>query len=325
MTINAHLTEFGGLPILDFVGNLDQVDTHAYRLRVEYEEFRTGILTPQAESAWPGNEDQPLWERKFAALLRLPEAARLRVLVTGPTSDDDPSDTMQEALPSLLSAALQLPALEGLFLNDLTYEECEISWIETGSVAPLLAAYPKLRHLGVRGSGNGLTFGPLDLPQLETLVIQSGGLPREVVGEVLAGRLPALRHLELYFGSENYGATTGIADLAPLLRGDVFPKLQVLGLKNAEFSDEIAAALAHSPLLSRLEVLDLSLGMLSDEGARALLDSETARHLKSLDLSHHYLSEGMQAELRAAFPNTALLLDDPQDIDDDWRSVAISE
>ncbi|WP_189087686.1 STM4015 family protein [Deinococcus ruber] len=316
MTINAHLTEFGGLSILNFEGTLDQVDTHAYRIAVDYSED---------EAAWPGDEDQPLWERKFAALLRLPEAARLRVLITGPTTEDDPTDTMSEALPPLLAAAPQLSALEGLFLNDLTYEECEISWIQMQSLAPLLAAFPNLRHLGVRGSGEGLTFGALHLPHLETLIIQSGGLPREVVAEVLAADLPELRHLELYFGSENYGATTTIADLAPLLRGDLFPKLKVLGLKNAEFSDEIAAATAHSPLLARLDVLDLSLGMLTDEGARALLGGGAATHLKTLDLSHHYLSGDMQTEVRAAFPATALLLDDPQDVNDEWRSVAISE
>ncbi|ULH16175.1 STM4015 family protein [Deinococcus sp. KNUC1210] len=316
MTINAHLTEFGGLPILNFEGTLEQVGTHAYRVAVDYDED---------EAAWPGDEGQSLWERKFAALLRLPEAAQLRGLVTGATTEDDPSETMSEALPSLLAAAPQLPALESLFLNDLIAEECEISWIQMQSLAPLLAAFPNLRHLGVRGSSEGLMFGALHLPHLETLVIQSGGLPREVVSEVLAADLPELRHLELYFGSENYGATTTIADLAPLLRGDLFPKLKVLGLKNAEFSDEIAAATAHSPLLSRLDVLDLSLGMLTDEGAQALLESGTATHLKTLDLSYHYLTDDMQTRIQAAFPGTTLLLDDPQDVNDEWRSVAISE
>ncbi|WP_425147672.1 STM4015 family protein [Deinococcus sp.] len=316
MTISEHLTEFGGLPIVEFEGNLDQVDTHAYRVSVGYEED---------ESAWTGIEGQSLWERKIAALLRLPEAARLRVLVTASPTDDDPSETMIETMPAILAAAPQLPALEGLFLNDLTYDECEISWIRTMSLVPLLAAYPKLKQLGVRGSGEGLSFGTFTMPMLETLLIQSGGLPREVVGEVMSADLPALHHLELYFGSENYGATTTIADLAPLLRGDLFANLKVLGLKNAEFSDEIASAIAQSPLLPRLEVLDLSLGLLTDEGAAALLDPARFGHLQTLDLSHHYLSDEMQAKLRAALPNVKVVLDDPQDREDEWRSVAISE
>jgi hypothetical protein len=52
----------------------------------------------------------------------------------------------------LAERAAGLPNLRALFIGDITIDECEVSWLQTADPAPLLAAYPGLAHLRVRGS-----------------------------------------------------------------------------------------------------------------------------------------------------------------------------
>jgi hypothetical protein len=165
-------------------------------------------------------------------------------------------------------------------------------------MAPLFSAYPRLIHFGVRG-GEGLSLGANRHPSLQTLIVETGGLDREILHEIWRAGYPALEHLELWLGSAEYGWNGRVDDLQPLLTGDLFPRLHTLGLRDSEITDEIARAIAQLPLLHQLEVLDLSLGTLSDEGAGALLASEAVRGLRRLDLHHHFCSDEMVERLNA--------------------------
>jgi hypothetical protein len=183
-----------------------------------------------------------------------------------------------------------------LFVGDIAQEESEISWIHQGDLSPLLSAYPRLRELQVRG-GQGLTLGKLAHPALKRLVIETGGLDRSVVREVIGSRLPELEHLELWLGDDGYGANTNPEDFAPIFDGELFPKLKTLALRNCHYVDALAPVVAKAKILERLEKLDLSLGNLSDAGAEAFLDAPRIRRLKKLDLHHHYLSDEMMERL----------------------------
>ncbi|CAN0453071.1 unnamed protein product, partial [Phaeothamnion confervicola] len=135
------------------------------------------------------------------------------------------------------------------------------------------------------------------------LIVETGGLATETVDEIFAGKLPALEHLELWFGDDNYGGDTDVTDLEPLLKACPFPKLRSLGLCNACYTDEIVEAVADSPLLERLEELDLSKGTLGDEGAKILLEVPGFAKLKKLDLQDNFLSPGAAAQIGEYLPN----------------------
>lgn len=108
--------------------------------------------------------------------------------------------------------------------------------------------------------------------------------------------------LDLYLGTREYGGLANAEDLAAILSGEDFANLRHLGLRDAENADEVAAALAHAPVVARLESLDLSLGSLGDAGAAALLSGQPLSHLKRLDLHHHFLSDAMVDRLWQALP-----------------------
>ena len=231
-------------------------------------------------------------------------------------------------IDQLCAAAPRLPRLRALFLGDQTSEECEVSWMRVDDVSPLLTAYPALHTLRARG-GASLGFSPVRHGALRELALESGGLPAETVDAVLRSDLPGLSALELWLGVENYGGDTTVADLAPLLAGDVLPALRHLGLRNAGIADEVAAALATAPLVPRLETLDLSLGTLGDDGANALLAGQPLGHLRRLDLHHHYLSPDVADRLVAALPGVPVDVSDPQEADEnddeEYRYTAVSE
>ncbi|MFI7023898.1 STM4015 family protein [Micromonospora sp. NPDC049900] len=315
MTFSSHLTEFAGRPVVEFPleGPLPTV-TGPVSWRVTYPEF-------------DGKSEEKFSEAFAATFERF-------VAQVGPTVESLVIGAWGYAafnpapIAQICAAADRLPALRSLFLGDMTFEECEVSWMKVGDVSPLLTAYPELEVLWVRG-GEEFDFSPVQHDNLRELVVQSGGLSREFVGAVLDSDLPELADLELWLGTDDYGGTTEVADLAPLLADELFPALRRLGLRNAMITDDIAEALATAPVVRRLEVLDLSDGTLSDEGAQALLAGQALTHLTVLDLHHHFMSEEVADSVVAALPDVRVNVSDPQEAEEydgeSYRYTAVSE
>jgi uncharacterized protein (TIGR02996 family) len=231
------------------------------------------------------------------ALLADPFVGLVQALVIGYCFDEMGGGS-GEVVQALVSARDRLPHLRALFLGDITYRDREISWINQCDLTDLLAAFPRLEHFRARGGG-GLALSKLKHAHLRSLTFEASNLPRQVVLAIGASNLPALEHLELWLGTEQYGADTTVADLKNILAGKPTPALRYLGLRNSEIADGIARALARSPLLERLDGLDLSLGTLSDRGAEALLAIPALARLKKLDIHHHYVSPALVERLEA--------------------------
>lgn len=312
MTIYEHITEFAGLPVVDWEPDSGEPITsdRLYRLRVDYDEATQGIH----------------WTDMFDRFLAAPNSGATAGIVIGTWDTMTEGESSARVVEAIASAYERLPNLRAIFLGDIISEENEISWITQSDVSPLFEAYPQLEHFCVRG-GQDLSLGTLHHDRLKTLVVQTGGLSREVVGEVASANLPALEHLELWFGSENYGGDATVEDITPLLDGTRFPRLVYLGLRDSEIADAIAAAVVQSPLLERVRVLDLSLGTLGDTGAAALLAGPAVARLEKLDIHHHYCSQEMVDRLQAL--GITVDASDPQEEEEydgeRWRYVAVSE
>lgn len=316
MTIGTHLSELGGLPAFDFPGLKDtralpEPGDVAWRISVE---------TYDAEEEWA---------QAFGRFTESVDTRQVRALIVGGWSEAYEASSAG-IVEALVEAAPKFPALRALFVGDITFEECEISWIQQSNVGPLLPAYPALEEFGVRG-GEGLVFPPVKHGALRVLRLEAGGLPKEVVAGVARSEFPALTELDLWLGTPNYGGDAEVGDLEPFLSGARLPALRRLALRNSEIQDAVAAALATAPVVERLEVLDLSMGVLTDEGAEALLAGRPLTHLSKLDLHHHYVGEPLRERLSAALAPHGVEVDlsDPQtaDVDDNakYRYVAVAE
>jgi hypothetical protein len=310
MTVNQHATSLAGLPVRKF-----KVSTGA-----ETPDDPAGVAWRVATN-YEGGPDK--FNRRFDALLAAPWAGQVRALVIGEWGESYESTVPTERL---VAAADTFTNLTALFIGDMTSEENEISWIKQADVAPLLRAYPRLEVLRVRGA-DGLELAPLRHESLRELAFEAGGLPAEIVQAVGECDLPALRHLELWLGTDDYGGDATVADLTAILAGSRWPELSYLGLRDAEIVDMVAAALTGAPVVGRLSTLDLSLGVLSDVGAAALLAGQPLTHLRKLDLHHHFLSEEMMARLREELEPAGVELDlsDAQEGEIDGRFIAVSE
>ncbi|MGW7586352.1 STM4015 family protein [Kitasatospora sp. NPDC054768] len=311
MTVSRHIERFHELPVHEFTPDdarpRPAAGAVAWRLSLEYGSTQDFVQ---------------LWQ----SFLEEVDPAGVRAVVIGAWWQDGYT-SVRSAVEAVTAEARRLPALEALFLGEVTFDECEISWLEMDDVTPLLNAFPGLRSLAVRG-GTDLALEPVRHDRLTSLRFESGGLPATVVRAVAGSELPALERLTLWLGVDEYGGDATMDDLAPFLDGSRLPKLRHLGLANSELQDEIAAALAHAPVVARLESLDISMGVLSDEGATTLLEGQPLTHLRSLDLHHHYLSDAMQERLHEALPGVELDLGDAEadEMDDeDDRYVSVSE
>ncbi|WP_433697205.1 STM4015 family protein [Nocardiopsis sp. CA-288880] len=315
------LTEFAGLPVVEFPAR----GTWEERLARIWEQG--GDPHDPAATAWrlrtsAGTRRPPEDECAdyLARFLSEVDAEHLTALVVGEWSYANEGGLYQAA-DLLVEHADALPNLRSVFFGDITFDECELSWISQPDLAPLVAAFPRLEALTVKGAdGMGGRLG-LHVPahaSLRSLTLQSGGLPGRVVREVASSGLPALEHLELWLGMEDYGGSTSPQDLAPVLSGEAFPRLRYLGVRNAEKWAEWVPVLAEAPVLAGLEVLDLSLGILTDKGAQELVDRAGAfSGLRRLDLHHHFLGEETVERVRAAFAGSGVELDLEAGRDDD--------
>ncbi len=223
----------------------------------------------------------------------------------------------------------KFPNLKKIYLGDMTYEECEVSWIIHTDVAPLLNEFD-LEVLTIKGA-NGLRLSDVKNDTLKKLTIISGGIGRDLLQDILKAEFPDLEHLELYIGVGDYGFDGDISSLEPFMKRDNFPNLKYLGLKNSEIQDEICEKILYSDIINDLEVLDLSFGTLSDKSAKLILENtHKLSHLKKLDLTYNYISNGLIEEVTKAFSNlsTQLLIDRHKaeiDEEDDWRYPYITE
>jgi hypothetical protein len=304
------LNTFAGLPVFEF--NF-----------TDGEPFSEGDV-PQDVAAWAwrialGDAEEYKYAQVFDYFMDSVDTTRVKALILGYWLEDfDVEIDAAIATGPLIANAERFPALESLFVGDMDSEHAEVSWIYQNDPAPVLAAFPRLREFGLRGTSN-LTMAPLKHAALEELTLQGGGLPPEVARAIGASELPSLTHLELYLGERWYSGGSAPEDYERILRGEAFPHLRHLGLRDAANQDEIAVAVAHAPVVAQLEALDLSLGNITDAGATALLNGQPLTHLKSLDLHHHYLSEEMMQRVWAALPGVEVNLDE-QETPDVWET-----
>ncbi len=300
MTIGDHCEEFAGKPVVDFHGDMDLTDPKntAYALRLEYGE---GSMVNLIET-----------------FLSKPGADQVEALVIG-LWEEAFDQSSQPIVQALVQHKDKLPNLKALFLGDIIYEECEISWIVQSDVSALFAAYPGLELFRVRG-GNFLSLGDMSHGNLKELIVEAGGLGADVIQQVGKSRLPSLERLELWLGTEDYGGTSSVDDLTPILSGRLFPRLSHLGLCNAEHADAIAHAVASAPVTSKIQTLDLSMGTMGDEGADAL---QSLSALANINLSDNYISDdGLKGLRQQGLNVTSYSQGDPNE---EWRYCTVSE
>lgn len=182
-----------------------------------------------------------------------------------------------------------VPSLRELFIGDFDSEDTELSWSELGDVEPLYAALPNIKKLTLR-SGS-MTLGSIVLPKLEAFVVETGGLDSEAAQAIAAAKWPSLRSLSIQIGSDEYGGDATLDDLRPILDGVGLPRLEHLGIKNAEITEALIEPLATSKILPQLRSIDLGMGTLGDEGVQALYRLQKAfAHLEKIDLDDNFIS-----------------------------------
>jgi uncharacterized protein (TIGR02996 family) len=252
-----------------------------------------GVKSPEYD--WSGTAPNTV----LGALVKSP-AARLLYAINIGLMDWEYPVNLQKGIDAI-SKAGKLESLRSLFIGDFEYpDEQEISWVEVGKVGKVLPVAPNLRALHLRGGS--IDIGKLEHSTLESLVIETGGLPKGAVASVGKCQLPALTTMEVWFGRDEYGGDGNVKQLADLFKAKGVPRLVHLGLKNCEWQDDIVVALSKSDLLAQLKTVDLSMGTLHGAGVEAIL-SNVAKftHLERLDLSQNYLSEDQVARVYEVF------------------------
>ncbi|PHM09510.1 STM4015 family protein [Nostoc sp. 'Peltigera malacea cyanobiont' DB3992] len=288
-------TQFANRQVIDFNPNTSIIKpvNKAYSLRCgdyEYYDYEENLPSQLGRLVQETNEED--LPSQLSRLLEEPNADKLEALVFGLWTQAYESDS-STIVQALVDAKQGLTNLKAVFIGDITPDECEISWIQQSDISPILQAYPKLEILQVRG-GDGLQFSPpIRHNYLKALIVETGGLSRDTVRQICNMNLPALEHLELWFGSENYGGDCWVEDLNQILFEEKFPNLNYLGLRNSQFTDEIVSVIVGSPVIDYISVLDLSMGTLSDAGAEELLNSQAINNLDILNISESFLSQEM--------------------------------
>ena len=206
-------------------------------------------------------------------------------------------ENCQELLNGITEHADCFSHIEKLFIGDMDFEDCEVSWIMQGDYSKLWAALPNLKELAIQGSTD-LELGEICHEKLESLEIICGGLPKNVIASIRDAKLPNLKKLLLYIGIEDYGFDGDTDTIKELLEKSDFPNLTYLGIVDSEIQDEITEIVLNSKYMNQIEVLDLSNGTLTDKGGELLLENlPKYPNVKELDAHYNYLSDEMVEKL----------------------------
>ncbi len=206
-------------------------------------------------------------------------------------------DDCQAIIDGIVEHAEQFSHIERLFVGDMDFESCEVSWIMQGNYEKLWAAMPQLKELTIKGSSD-LELGSICHENLESLTIICGGLPKYIIKEIQEAKLPNLKKLLLYIGIDDYGFDGDADTVRELLEKADFPQLKYLGITDSEIQDELAKVVLESKFMGQIRTLDLSMGTLTDESGALLLETlPRYPNIKKLDLHHNYLSKEMAKKL----------------------------
>ena len=262
---------------------------------VHGEPFDVHVSAPRIK-ANPHDDEDKSWDEALSEFLLVQDASATTHFVAGIAGEayDDPNTDI--VLKSLVKHKAALPNLQSLYLNDISSEESELSWLIAGNLTPVWEHFPNLREFIVRGYPGEM--GQISMPLLERFTVECSGMNQKNLEQIFAADMPNLTHLELWLGTSDYGGETKVSDLEPLLSGKLFPKLKYLGLRNCDYADGLAQAVAGAPVLDRLDTLDMSMGTMGDEGGVALYQSDKVRALEHLDLHHHFMSDWMVGRFR---------------------------
>lgn len=223
-------------------------------------------------------------------------------------------NSAQEIVDGIVANKDQFSHVKSLFVGDMDFEECEVSWIEQADYSALWSALPQLEKLTIKGSTN-LSLGKVEHANLKSLEIICGGLPKGVLQSIAEAKLPKLNMLSLYIGVEDYGFDGSVEDVRRMLETSDFPKLESLGIMDSEIQDEIAQVVCECKYMKQISILDLSLGTMTDEGGEVLLKTlPSCKNIKEVDLHYHYMSEDMMKKLQGL--NATVNVDDRQEDDE---------
>lgn len=226
----------------------------------------------------------------------------------------DDQDGAQKLVDDIVANKEKFSHIKSLFIGDMDYEDCEVSWIYQADYSAIWAAMPQLEKLVVKGS-NDLTFGKIKHENLKELEIICGGLPASVIEEIQNAQLPSLQKLLLYIGVEEYGFDGDISTIKNLLERSDFPQLTYLGITDSEIQDEITEAVVACKYMKQIKTLDLSMGTLTDKGGKILLDViGKYPNIEELNLEYHFLSDEMMEQFEGL--DIAVNLDDEQEADE---------
>ena len=231
-------------------------------------------------------------------LLKDPEFPQVTDLIIGSWGNAWEEDC-QTILDGIVDNKEKFSHVEKLFLGDMDYEECEVSWIMQGDYGKLWTAMPQLKELTIKGSMD-LRLGDVRHENLESLTIICGGLPVSVIEEIQKAKLPNLKKLVLYIGIDNYGFDGNGETIRTFLEKSDFPSLEYLGIEDSEIQDELTEIVLKSKYMGQIHTLDLANGTLTDKGGAMLLETlPSYPNIKTLDVHYHYMSEEMEEKLKA--------------------------
>ena len=236
-------------------------------------------------------------------------------------------DNCQPIIDGIVAHKDRFSGIQSLFIGDMDFEECEVSWIMQGDYSRLWDAMPQLKELTIKGTTE-LALGDINHQGLESLTIICGGLPSSVISSIQNACLPNLKKLLLYIGSDNYGFDGDAGTIRTLLSQSNFPKLEYLGIADSEIQDELTEAVLESKYMGQIHTLDLSCGTLSDKGGLLLLEKlPLYPNIKILDLHYHYMTDELTKKLRGLPLEIDLSeQNEPEEYDGDlWMNAMLTE
>ena len=241
-------------------------------------------------------EDGKNAETMVEDILADPEFSGLDELVIGSWGSAY-EDDCQPIIDAIVENADRFSHITKLFVGDMDFEECEVSWIMQGDYSQIWKAMPQLKELTIKGSMD-LTLGEIAHENLESLTIICGGLGADVIKEIEKAKLPSLKKLLLYIGVEDYGFDGDAGTIKELLENSDFSNLTYLGIVDSEIQDELAQVVLECKYIHQIDTLDLSCGTLTDKGGSMLLEKlPELPNIRKLDVHHHYLSGEMMKKI----------------------------
>lgn len=294
-------------PVKSTYKSKDELNKYVYDLRAQL--FEIGYVDYQPKMRFPlnaeeidfydGEEENDCVKKAFTHANKVIGDLKHFCLVAWDCCCEEDVESLEYTVERFIKQKPKYTGVDYFTFGDMDCEIAELTWLGQINYAEFCKNFSHIKGISTQG-GNDLSFGKLDMPNLEIFECISSNLDSSIIDDLASSKLPNLKVINVMLGCEDYDSSVSLK----ALENSDFPNLVSIGLTNgdhAKFTEALDEVL-YGKYAKQLKVLDFTGSISTDEHFQKIYNNlDKMPALKYINANYHFCSPQMEEKATADF------------------------